>query len=150
MKKEYKKPAFSIRKLEDMTQEEREEYEAVIRQIKEEKNMKKEQLLNKKRKTVNSLEWYVKNVVADEDLKSFSIPQLEKIIDIIKKAEEFRESCDPFYSISANEVVQKSTGKIAYFENSGEIREESKEEVEMGPSSLCYKELMKKLDREKA
>lgn len=37
MKKEYKKPAYSIRRLEDMTQEEREEYEAVIRQIKEEK-----------------------------------------------------------------------------------------------------------------
>lgn len=38
MKKEYRKPAFSIRRLEDMTQEEREEYEAVIiRQIKEDK-----------------------------------------------------------------------------------------------------------------
>lgn len=37
MKKEYKRPAFSIRKFEDMTQEEREEYEAVIRRIKEEK-----------------------------------------------------------------------------------------------------------------
>ena len=37
MKKEYRKPAYSIRRLEDMTQEEREEYEAVIRQIKEEK-----------------------------------------------------------------------------------------------------------------
>lgn len=37
MKKEYRKPAYSIRSLEDMTQEEREEYEAVIRQIKEEK-----------------------------------------------------------------------------------------------------------------
>lgn len=112
--------------------------------------MKKEQLLNKKRETVKNLEWYVKDVVTDEDLKSFSIPQLEKIIDIIKKAEEFRESCKLFYSLSANEVVQKSTGKIAYFENSGEIREELKEEVEMGASSLCYKELMKKLDREKA
>lgn len=112
--------------------------------------MRKEQLLNKKRETVKNLEWYVKDVVTDEDLKSFSIPQLEKIIDIIKKAEELRESCKPFYSLSANEVVQKSTGKIAYFENSGEIREESKEEVEMGASSLCYKELMKKLDREKA
>ena len=112
--------------------------------------MKKEQLLNKKRETVKNLEWYVKYVVTDEDLKSFSIPQLEKIIDIIKKAEEFRESCEPFYSLSANEIVQKSTGKIAYFENSDEIREETKEEVEMGASSLCYKELMKKLDREKA
>lgn len=37
MKKEYRKPAFSIRRLEDMTQEEREEYEAVKRKIKEEK-----------------------------------------------------------------------------------------------------------------
>ena len=37
MKKEYKKPTFSIRRFEDMTQEEREEYEAVIRRIKEEK-----------------------------------------------------------------------------------------------------------------
>ena len=37
MKKEYKKPAFSIRRFEDMTQEEREEYEEVKRKIKEEK-----------------------------------------------------------------------------------------------------------------
>ncbi len=37
MKKEYRKPVFSIRKLEDMTQEEREEYVAVKRKIKEEK-----------------------------------------------------------------------------------------------------------------
>lgn len=37
MKKEYRKPAYSIRKLEDMTQAEREEYEEVMRQIKEEK-----------------------------------------------------------------------------------------------------------------
>ena len=37
MKKEYRKPAFSIRRLVDMTQEEREEYKAVIRRIKEEK-----------------------------------------------------------------------------------------------------------------
>lgn len=37
MNKEYRKPAYSIRSLEDMTQEEREEYEAVIRQIKEDK-----------------------------------------------------------------------------------------------------------------
>lgn len=37
MNKEYRKPAYSIRKLEDMTQAEREEYEEVMRQIKEEK-----------------------------------------------------------------------------------------------------------------
>lgn len=37
MKKEYRKPAYSIRSLEDMTQEERDEYEEVKRKIKEEK-----------------------------------------------------------------------------------------------------------------
>lgn len=37
MNKEYRKPAYSIRKLEDMAQAEREEYEEVMRQIKEEK-----------------------------------------------------------------------------------------------------------------
>ncbi len=37
MKKEYRKPAYSIRILEKMTEEEREEYEAVIRRIKEDK-----------------------------------------------------------------------------------------------------------------
>lgn len=37
MRKEYKKPTFAIRRLEDMTQKEREEYEAFIRRIKEEK-----------------------------------------------------------------------------------------------------------------
>lgn len=37
MKKEYRKPAYSIRILEKMTQEEREEYEEVKRKIKEEK-----------------------------------------------------------------------------------------------------------------
>lgn len=37
MKKEYRKPAYAIRILEKMTQEEREEYEEVKRKIKEEK-----------------------------------------------------------------------------------------------------------------
>lgn len=112
--------------------------------------MRKEKLLNKKRETTKNLEWYVKDIITEEDLKSFSIPQLLKIVELMKRAEKFREDCSAFYALSANEVVQKSTGKIAYFENSGEIREELKEEVEMGASSLCYKELMKKLDREKA
>lgn len=74
----------------------------------------------------------------------------EQLLNKKRETVKNLEWCEPFYSLSANEVVQKSTGKIAYFENSGEIREETKEEVEMGASSLCYKELMKKLDREKA
>lgn len=97
--------------------------------------MRKEDLLFKKNETVKNLQWYVKDVITDEDLKYFSIPQLERLIDLIKRAETFREKCASFCSLSENEVVQKSTGRIAYFENSGEIREETAEECMQGGCS---------------
>ena len=96
--------------------------------------MRKEELLFKKSETVKNIQWYVKNVLTDEDLKTFSIPQLEKMVELMERAEKFRESCAAFYTLSATEVVQKSTGKIAYFENSGEIREETAEEYLSGRS----------------
>lgn len=40
--------------------------------------MRKEELLFKKSEAVKNIQWYVKNVLTDEDLKAFSIPQLEK------------------------------------------------------------------------
>lgn len=96
----------------------------------------------------------MKNVLTDEDLKAFSIPQLEKMIDLMERAEKFRESCSPFYTLSATEVVQKSTGKIAYFENSGEVREETAEEYladrnEWDGGVRIYHEILKKA-KEKA
>nr|DAG80907.1 MAG TPA: hypothetical protein [Caudoviricetes sp.] len=108
--------------------------------------MRKEDLLYKKGETIKNLEWYVKNVMTDEDLKCFSISQLEKLTEIIKKAEEYRESCETFLSLSANEVVQKSTGRIAYFEQD-QLREESHDEVMTGASWRMYE---KYLNREKA
>lgn len=77
--------------------------------------MRKEELLLKKSEAVKDIQWYVKNVLTDEDLKAFSIPQLKKMIELIDRAENFRESCEPFCTLSAIEVVQKSTGKIAFF-----------------------------------
>lgn len=100
--------------------------------------MRKEELLFKKSEAVKNIQWYVKNVLTDEDLKTFSIPQLEKMIDLMERAEKFRESCSPFCTLSATEVVQKSTGKIAYFENSGEIREETVEECMEGAARQGY------------
>lgn len=116
--------------------------------------MRKEELLFKKSEAVKNIQWYVKNVLTDEDLKAFSIPQLEKMIDLMERAEKFRESCSPFYTLSATEVVQKSTGKIAFFENSGEVREETAEEYladrsEWDGGKRIYREILKKA-KEKA
>ena len=74
--------------------------------------MRKEELLFKKSKAVKNIQWYVKNVLTDEDLKIFSIPQLEKMIDLMERAEKFRESCAAFYTLSATEVVQKVRVKL--------------------------------------
>jgi hypothetical protein len=116
--------------------------------------MRKEELLFKKSETAKNIQWYVLNVLTDEDLKAFSIPQLKKMINLMERAEKFRESCEPFCTLSATEVVQKSTGKIAYFENSGEVREETAEEYladrsEWDGGKRIYREILKKV-REKA
>ena len=100
--------------------------------------MRKEKLLEKKQDAIGEMVWYAKMVMTDEDLKKFSIPQLEVICEIMQRAEENRESRSPFYSLSACEVIQKESGKIAYFENSGEIREETEEEVLNGAARPIY------------
>lgn len=114
--------------------------------------MRKEELLFKKSEAVKNIQWYVKNVLTDEDLKAFSIPQLKKMIELIDRAENFRENCDPFCTLSATEVVQKSTGKIAYFENSGEVREETAEEYLDGRSewdggARMYREIIESSEK---
>lgn len=100
--------------------------------------MRKEDLLNKKNETAKNLQWYVRDVIADEDLKCFSIPQLERLINLVERAEAFREKSASFCALSENEVVQKSTGRIAYFENSGEIWEETPEECMQGAARQGY------------
>lgn len=105
--------------------------------------MRKEELLFKKSEAVKNIQWYVKNVLTDEDLKAFSIPQLKKMIELMDRAEKFRESCSAFTTLTANEVVQKSTGKIAYFENSGEIREETVDECLEGAARQGYLNYLK-------
>lgn len=114
--------------------------------------MRKEELLFKKSEAVKNIQWYVKNVLTDEDLKAFSIPQLKKMIELMDRAENFRESCEPFCTLSAIEVVQKSTEKIALFENSGEVREETAEEYLDGRSewdggARMYREIIENSEK---
>lgn len=106
--------------------------------------MRKEKLLEKKQDSIEKMVWYAKMVMTDEDLKKFSIPQIEAICEIMQRAEENRESRNPFYSLSACEVIQKESGKIAYFENSGKIREETESEVMEGAARPVYEEYKRK------
>lgn len=106
--------------------------------------MRKEKLLDKKHDSIEKMVWYAKMIMTDEDLKKFSIPQLEAICEIMQRAENNRESRSPFYSLSACEVIQKSSGKIAYFDNSGEIHEETEEEILQGAAKAIYEEYKRK------
>lgn len=106
--------------------------------------MRKELLLQKKRRMAESLTWYLKNTISDEVLEQFSLHQICLLCETHQRAEDYREKCSPFYTLSACEVLQKETDKIAYFENSGTIREETEEEVLNGAASAIYKSYTKK------
>ena len=113
--------------------------------------MRKEKLVEMKESTVKNLTWYLKSVMTEDDLKAFSIPQLERICSMMERAEILRESCDPFYRLSATEVIQKSSGKIAFFEEDGTIREESRAECRTGAAVSILNAYEKKIEkREKA
>lgn len=100
--------------------------------------MRKEELLSRKNSAKGELTWYVRDTVTEEELKQFSLAQIKTLCDIMRRAEQLRESAAPFYILSCNEVLQKSSGKIACFEDSGEIREETEEEVMHRASRSIY------------
>lgn len=106
--------------------------------------MRKEKLLWKKQDAIDKMVWYAKMIMTDEDLKKFYIHQLEAICEIMQRAEDNRENRSPFYTLSACEVIQKSSGKIAYFEDSGEIYEETEEEVMEGAAAPVYADWKRK------
>lgn len=106
--------------------------------------MRKEKLLEKKQDAIDKMIWYAKMIMTDDDLKKFSLNQLETICEIMQRAEYNRESREPFYTLTACEVLQKETGKIAYFENSGEIHEETEEEILKGAAKPIYEDYKRK------
>lgn len=107
--------------------------------------MRKEKLIEKKRDIANNAIWYLREVISDDDLRKFSRDQLQTMSDIFARAEALRESKSAFYVLSATEVVQKETGRIAFFEDCG-IREESKDECLLGASGPAFE----KWERERA
>lgn len=99
--------------------------------------MRKEKLLEKKQEIMNSAVWYLNDIMTEDEIKMFSRQQLEKLVEITRRAEENRESCSPFFTLSATEVLQKETGRIAIFEPNC-IREESEEECFSGASASVF------------
>ena len=105
--------------------------------------MKKERLLRIKENSIKgNTPWYVK--MSDEEIGSFSVAQLELLCEIAKRSEEFRESCDPFYTLSATEVLQKSSNRIAEFTDVGKINEVSRDNVLSGAAKYVFKNYLDK------
>lgn len=104
--------------------------------------MRKEKLAEKKRGIVNVLPWYVSATMTEDDLRQFSAPQLHALCEILQRAENYREGCSPFFTLSALEVLQKETGEIAYFDPAGSIRQETEEEVLSGAACQIYRHYM--------
>lgn len=94
--------------------------------------MRKEVLLHKKKAIVGKMVWYVRNTLTEEDIKKFSISQLELLLKITSEAEAKREKAAPFCVLSATEVLQKETGRIAWFNKN--IEEETHDECMRGAS----------------
>ena len=106
--------------------------------------MRKEKLLEKKQEIMNSAVWYLNDIMTEDEIKMFSRQQLEKLVEITRRAEEKRESSSPFFTLSATEVLQKETGRIAVFEEDC-ICEESEVECLSGASESIYKEYKRKI-----
>lgn len=99
--------------------------------------MKKEQLLRLKQNERDNMVWYLKDVFSDDDLRKFSLSQLKVLVELSIRAETFREKTSPFFTLSATEVLQKESGRIAEFGDN--ITEISGEEIMRSASSEIYK-----------
>ena len=95
--------------------------------------MTKEKLLEEKKHTIyNSHVYELVGLISEDEMKFFSIRQLEKLCEIAGRLLKKERELDPFYTLSVTEILQKETGKIFMFENDGTVREESREEYEDG------------------
>lgn len=106
--------------------------------------MRKEKLLRNKKDIIKEMPWYIEDEFSETELKCFSCKQLEMLSKIANSAEERREKCSVFYTLSATEVFHKPTQKIAWITENGEVREESHEEALSGASSEILKRILKK------
>lgn len=105
--------------------------------------MRKELLLQKKRKIVEKMPWYLRQNMTDEYLQMFSRDQLRAMCDLAIRSHETQENHSPFLILSATEVVQKETGMIADFTENG-VLQVTEEEILSGAAGPAYKEYKRK------
>lgn len=102
--------------------------------------MRKEELLKKKKDIVNHGNWQLRTVLSENDLKMFSINQLEKINQIMNLIDELNFRNESFHSLSVNDVIHVATGKIISIDdNTHEIYECSENEILDSACSQLYK-----------
>ena len=76
---------------------------------------------------------------SDEILKTFSLKQLEILVNISSKANEYREKREQFYSLSCNDVVHCQTGTLIYVDDDGNVKKETEEDILNSASCEIYK-----------
>ena len=96
-----------------------------------------------KKDIVSSYPWEFKSAFGEEEIRWFSREQLTLLAEIFSRSRDISNRSNPFYSLSATEVLQKSSGKIAFFDIDA-IREETHEECMNGPSALILADYCKK------
>ena len=101
--------------------------------------MRKEKLLEMKVNVSQDMPWFLKNVICEDELRAFSVNQLEILKNIFERAEIYRENHSPFFVLSATEILQKSTGSIACFDGFGNVCNESEDDIMSGASANIYK-----------
>jgi hypothetical protein len=101
--------------------------------------MRKEELLYKKQRAINNMEWYIREQFSDEILKTFSLKQLEILVNISSKANEYREKREQFHSLSCNDVVHCPTGTLIYVDDDGNVKKETEEDILNSASCEIYK-----------
>lgn len=111
--------------------------------------MTKEKLLERKRELANKLACSLNSelIMTDDMLRCFSLNQLQTLIALTKKAENYNNNNQAFYALSSNEVVQKSTGRIVSFDgnDNGDIMEVDEEWIMNSASRNVYEHYRKKI-----
>lgn len=112
----------------------------MAKQVKGQDKMRKERLMKIKQSISDRKLMYSQShgMLSSELLTKFSATQIDIVCDVLLMLEKKISDNSPFVTLSNNEVAQKSTGRIAEFTESGEIREESVEEILSGAARGIY------------
>lgn len=115
--------------------------------------MTKERLITKKKAAINPNYHYFrtlfKGILKDEGLKNFSVKQLELLAEILDTMEVKNRQNNPFYTLSATEVLHQKTGTIIELMPDNSVRTEEEDEVMLRASRSTYTHYKKLVEEDK-